>query len=57
MSVILIDKVDDDFYHRVFFFCVTFGYHQSEGDKSIVRDTLGAIFIVENAVTVEKPQE
>jgi len=35
VSIILIDKVDDDFYHRVLLFCVAFSYHESEGYKSI----------------------
>ena len=26
--VILVDKVDDDFYYRIFFFGLAFGYHQ-----------------------------
>lgn len=56
-SVVLIDEVDNDFYHCILFFCVAFGYHKCKSYEGIVSDTLGAVFIVEDAVTVEKPQE
>ena len=31
LSVILVDEIDDDFYHCVLFFGAAFGYHEGEG--------------------------
>lgn len=56
-SVVLIDQVDDDFNHRVLFFGAAFGNHESERDKGVIGDTLGAVLIIKDAIAVEKPQE
>lgn len=48
--VVLINKVDDDFDHCVFFFGAAFGDHQGEGDKGIVGNTLGAVLIIKDAI-------
>lgn len=50
--VVLIDKIDDDFYHGILLFGAAFGYHQGEGNESIVSYALGAILIVEDAVAI-----
>lgn len=55
ISVILIDEVDDDFDHCVFFFGATFGDHQGEGDKGVVGDALGTVLIIKDAVAIEEP--
>lgn len=55
LSVILVNKVDNDFDHCILFFGATFSNHQGEGNKGVVSDPLGAVLIVENAVTIEKP--
>ncbi len=47
-SVILIDKVDDDFYHCVLLFGATLSYHEGKGNQCFICDMLGAIFIGEN---------
>lgn len=57
ISVVLVDEVDNDFDHGVFFFGAAFGDHQSEGYKCIVGDTLGTVLIIKYAIAVEKPQE
>lgn len=45
-SVVLVDEVDDDFEHSVFFFGAAFSDHKGQGDKGIVSDALGAVFII-----------
>lgn len=55
--VILVDEVDNDFDHCVFFFGSAFGNHQSEGDEGVVGDALGAILIIKDAVAIEEPEE
>ena len=55
--VVFVDEVDDYFYHGVLFFGAAFGYHQSESDEGIVGDAFGAVFIVKDAVAIEKPKE
>ena len=56
-SIVLVDEVDDDFYHCVLFLSAAFCYHKGKGDEGVVGNALGAVFVVENAVAVEKPQE
>lgn len=55
--IILVNEVDDDFDHGVFFFGATFGNHQGEGDEGVVGNTLGAVLIIKDAVAVKEPQE
>lgn len=55
--IVLVDEVDDDFDHGVFFFGAAFSYHEGEGDEGVVGDALGAVLIIKDAVTVEEPQE
>lgn len=45
-SVVLVNEVDDDFYHGVLFLGAAFCYHQSEGHKSVVGYALSAVFSV-----------
>lgn len=54
-SVVLVDEVDDNLDHRVFFLSAAFGYHQGHGYKGVICNTLGAVFVVEYAVAIEKP--
>ena len=35
-SVLLVDKIDDNFYHYVFLFCLAFGNHQCDSYKGII---------------------
>lgn len=55
--VILVDEVDNDFDHGVFFFGAAFCNHEGEGDKGIVGDALCAILIIKDAVAIEEPEE
>ena len=55
--IVLVDKVDDDFDHGVLFLGSAFGDHQGEGDEGVVGNALGAVLIIKDAITVEKPQE
>lgn len=55
--VVFVDEVDDYFYHGVLFFGAAFGYHQGEGNKGVVGDSLGAVFIVKDAVAIEELKE
>ncbi len=43
ISVIFVNKIDDDFDHCVFFFGTAFGDHEGEGDKGIIDTALGII--------------
>ncbi len=54
-SIILVDEVDYDFDHRVFFFSTALGYHQRQGYKSVICYAFSAILVVEDAVAIEKP--
>lgn len=54
-SIILVDEVDYDFDHRVFFFSTALGYHQRQGYKCIICYAFSAILVVEDAVAIEKP--
>ena len=56
-SVILVDKVDDDFYHRILFLGAAFGDHEGEGYEGVVSDALGTVLIIQDAVAIEEPQE
>ncbi len=53
--IILIDEVDDDFYHRILFFCTALSDHKCQGYEGVVGDTFCAIFIEKYAVTIWKP--
>lgn len=46
--VVPVDEVDDDFDHCVLFFGAAFGYHEGEGDESIVCETLGTVLIIKD---------
>lgn len=54
-SVVFVDEVDDYFDHGVLFLGAAFGNHEGEGNKGIVGDSLGAVFIIKDAIAVEKP--
>lgn len=41
--VILVDKVDDDFDHGVFFFGAAFGNHEGKGNEGVVGNAFVAI--------------
>ena len=56
-SVLLVDEVDDDFNHCVLFLSAAFCYHKGKGDEGVVGNALCAVFVVENAIAVEEPQE
>ena len=51
-SVVLVDEVDDDFDHDVFFFSPAFGNHEGEGDERVVCDAFVSVRSIENAVAV-----
>ena len=57
LSVVLVDKVYNHFQHGVLFLSTAFRYHQGERHQGIVCDALGAVFIVKDAIAIEKPQE
>ena len=52
-----IDDLEQQGVSLILFLCTAFCYHQGESHQSIVRNALGAIFIVENAIAIEKPKE
>ena len=55
--IFLINKIDDDFDHCVFFFGAAFGDHEGEGNEGVVGDALGSVLIIKDAVAIEEPQE
>lgn len=55
--VVLVDKIDNDFNHHVFFFSPAFGNHESEGDERVICDALVSVRGIENAIAVHKPKE
>ena len=57
LSVVLVDKVYNHFQHGVLFLSTAFRYHQGERHQGIVCYALGAVFIVKDAIAIEKPQE
>lgn len=52
-----INKVYYYFHHHIFFFSPTLGYHKCECYKSIVGNSLRAIFTIEDSIIVHKPKE
>lgn len=57
LSVVLVDKVYNHFQHGVLLLSTAFRYHQGERHQGIVCDALGAVFIVKDAIAIEKPQK
>ena len=55
--IVVVDKIHDDFHHRILFFGSAFGDHQGQGDQRIVADPFRAVGIVEDAVLFHEPKE
>jgi hypothetical protein len=55
VSVVLVDQIHHHLHHYVLFLGLAFGNHQGEGHQRVVGDTLGTVFVVEDAIVVEKP--
>ena len=55
--VSLIDQIHHDFYHHIFFLCLTLGNHQGKGYKGVVGQTFGPVKTVKDAVVIEEPKE
>lgn len=53
----LVYKVDYDLDHRVFLLGAAFCNHEGERHEGVIGNALGAILVVENAVTIKEPQE
>ena len=56
-DVTLIDQIDHNFHHDILFLGLALGYHQGEGNKGVVRESLCAVRTIKDAVVIEKPQE
>lgn len=46
LIIILVYKIYDNFHHDIFFLRFTFGYHQCQGNKSVVCKSFCAICTV-----------
>ena len=53
----LIYQIHHHFYHHILFLGAALGNHQREGHEGVVRQALGAIGTVEDAVVVQEPKE
>ena len=52
LVISLVNEVHHHLYHHILFFCATFGYHQCQGDESVVCEPFGTIFPIEDAVVI-----
>ena len=55
--VVLVYQVYNDLHHHVLLLRAAFGYHEREGDQSVVGYALRAVRVVEDTVTSHEPQE
>ena len=53
----LVNQIHHHLHHHVLFLGATLGNHQREGHEGVVRQALGAIGTVEDAVVVQEPKE
>ena len=57
VSVVLVDQIHHHLDHHILFLRIAFRNHQGESHQSVVGDALGAVFVIEDAVIVEEPEE
>lgn len=57
LEILLVNQIHHDLHHHVLFLRLALGNHQSQGDERVVCQAFRAVFAIEDAVVVEKPQE
>jgi len=57
VSVVLVDQIHHHLHHHVLLLRFALGNHQREGHEGVVSDALAAVFVIEDAVVVEEPEE
>ena len=53
----LINQIHHHLHHHIFLLGAALGNHQREGHEGVVRQALGAVGAVEDAVVVQEPKE
>ena len=53
----MVNQVHHHLYHHIFFFGLALCNHESERHEGIIGKALGAVRAIEDAVTIEEPEE